>query len=172
MTAGPNDQTASRGRLAPIVDWRFSFRGPNGFRTDAERTPNGCRTHPERTPNGPRTDLVRTPYAPRTDLERTPNRPRADLRTDPERTPNGPRINPERTPNGARTDPGRSQSTPRLHMIGNGEWSCLQIANCLAGNNTVFCFVCLDSFFTQLTSSKKMQCLFLRQTPERNSDGN
>ena len=102
---------ASRGRLAPIVHWRFSFRGPNEFRTDSERTPNGHRTDSERTPNGPRMDPAWTPYAPRTDLERTPNRSRAD----PERSPNRPQTDPARTPNGPRTDPGRSQSTPRLH---------------------------------------------------------
>ena len=106
--------TASRGRLAPIVDWRFFVSGPernpNGARTDPERTPNGPRTDPERTPHGPRMDPVRPSNRSRTDPEQTPRGPR----TDPERTPNRPRTDPERTPHGPRTDPARTPGGANL----------------------------------------------------------
>ena len=84
---------ASRGRLASLVHWRFSFRGPNGRRTDHERTPNGRRTDPKRTPNEPRTDSERTPNT------YIPNGPR----TNPKRSPHGPRVMPiySETPLGA-----------------------------------------------------------------------
>ena len=73
-----------------LIFWLRKFWseiGPNGPRTDPERTLNGSRTDPERNPN--------------------------ESRTDPKRPPNGTQTNPERTPNGLRTDPHAPKSSPK-----------------------------------------------------------